>query len=154
MFKEFNVKFEDAEIVGGADNLLEGTGVTKVILRGDNKLSSLDSTLKNCSQLDTVDGELDLRGVSDIDGLLEGSNLVKSIDLKNVNNKNITSNNAFPHVNQINIGGEVYNKEAIQTIISSREWTFNNINYLDEIGESIITHAPNISEEDENNQAS
>ena len=113
MFKEFNVKFEDAEIVGGADNLLEGTGVTKVILRGDNKLSSLDSTLKNCSQLDTVDGELELRGVSDIDGLLEGSNLVKSIDLKNVNNKNITSNNAFPHVNQINIGGETYNKEAI-----------------------------------------
>ena len=152
MFKEFNVKFEDAEIVGGADNLLEGTGVTKVILRGDNKLSSLDSTLKNCSQLDTVDGELDLRGVSDIDGLLEGSNLVKNIDLKNVNNKNITSNNAFPHVNQINIGGEVYNKEAIQTIISSREWTFNHINYLDEIGESIVTHASNISEEDENNQ--
>lgn len=152
MFKEFNVKFEDAEIIGGADNLLEGTGVTKVILRGDNKLSSLDSTFKNCSQLDTVDGELDLNGISDIDSLLEGSNLVTSIDLKNVNNKDITANNAFSHVNQINIGGETYNKEAIQNIISSREWTFNNINYIDTVGEDVVTHTPNISEEDENTQ--
>ena len=146
MFKEFNVKFEDAEMVGGADNLLEGTEVTKVILRGDNKLSSLDSTFKNCSQLDIIDGELDLRGVSDIDELLEGTSLVKNIELKNVNNKNITANNAFPHIDQITIGGEVYNKEAIQNVIGSREWTFNNINYVDTVGENIITHAINISE--------
>ena len=46
MFKEFNIKFEDVEMFGGSDSLLEGTNVTKVILRGDNKLSSLNSMLK------------------------------------------------------------------------------------------------------------
>ena len=50
MFREFNVKFEDVEMLGGADNLLEGTEVTKVIVRGDNnKMSSLDSMLKDCN---------------------------------------------------------------------------------------------------------
>ena len=32
MFREFNVKFEDVEMLGGADNLLEGTEITKVIV--------------------------------------------------------------------------------------------------------------------------
>ena len=105
MFREFNVKFEDVEMLGGADNLLEGTEITKVIVRGDNnKMSSLDSMLKNCNELDTIDGELDLNGVSDIDNLLEGTELVKSINLKNINNENISANNSFPHVDQINIG--------------------------------------------------
>ena len=82
MFREFNVKFEDVEMLGGADNLLEGTEITKVIVRGDNnKMSSLDSMLKNCNELDTIEGELDLNGVSDIDNLLEGTELVKSINL-------------------------------------------------------------------------
>ncbi|MBP3930999.1 MAG: hypothetical protein J6D47_15735, partial [Peptostreptococcaceae bacterium] len=109
MFREFNVKFEDVEMLGGADNLLEGTEVTKVIVRGDNnKMSSLDSMLKDCNELDTIDGELDLNGVSDIDNLLEGTELVKNINLKNINNENISANNSFPNIDRINIGGEVY----------------------------------------------
>ena len=93
MFREFNVKFEDVEMIGGADNILEGTEVTKVIVRGDSKMSSLDSALKNCSELDTIDGELDLNGVSDIDNLLQDTELVKSINFKNINNENISANN-------------------------------------------------------------
>ena len=128
MFREFNVKFEDVEMLGGADNLLEGTEITKVIVRGDNnKMSSLDSMLKNCNELDTVEGELDLNGVGDIDNLLEGTELVKSINLKNINNENISANNSFPHVDQINIGGELYNKKAMQNVIASKDWTFDNI---------------------------
>ena len=63
-----NVKFEDVEILGdGTDSLLEGTEVTKVVLRGENNFSSLDSTLKNCNELDTIDGNLNLKDVTDID---------------------------------------------------------------------------------------
>lgn len=145
MFREFNVKFEDVEMLGGADNLLEGTEITKVIVRGDNnKMSSLDSMLKNCNELDTIDGELDLNGVSDIDNLLEGTELVKSIDLKNINNENISANNSFPHVDRINIGGELYNKKAMQNVIASKDWTFDNINYSGTVGDNIVTKEVNI----------
>lgn len=145
MFREFNVKFEDVEMLGGADNLLEGTEITKVIVRGDNnKMSSLDSMLKNCNELDTIDGELDLNGVSDIDNLLEGTELVKSINLKNINNENISANNSFPHVDQINIGGELYNKKAMQNVISSKDWTFDNITYSGTVGDTIVTKEVNI----------
>ncbi len=152
MFKEFNVKFEDVEIVGGSDNLLEGTDVTKVIFKGDNKMSSLNSTFKDCSELDTIDGELNLDGINNIDNILDGTNLVTSVDLKNINNVDITANNAFPHVNQINIGGEEYEREAIQNVIGSREWTFNNIDYNGTVGDNVTTNTINISEADENTQ--
>lgn len=145
MFREFNVKFEDVEMLGGADNLLEGTEITKVIVRGDNnKMSSLDSMLKDCNELDTIDGELDLNGVSDIDNLLEGTELVKSIDLKNINNENITANNSFPYVDRINIGGEVYNKKAMQNVIASKDWTFDNITYNGTVGDNVVTKEVNI----------
>lgn len=145
MFREFNVKFEDVEMLGGADNLLEGTEITKVIVRGDNnKMSSLDSMLKNCNELDTIDGELDLNGVGDIDNLLEGTELVKSINLKNINNENISANNSFPHVDQINIGGELYSKKAMQNVIASKEWTFDNINYQGTVGDNIVEKEINI----------
>ena len=145
MFREFNVKFEDVEMLGGADNLLEGTEITKVIVRGDNnKMSSLDSMLKNCNELDTVEGELDLNGVSDIDNLLEGTELVKSINLKNINNENISANNSFPHVDQINIGGELYNKKAMQNVIASKDWTFDSINYQGTVSDNIVEKEVNI----------
>ena len=147
MFKEFNIKFEDVEMFGGSDSLLEGTNVTKVILRGDNKLSSLNSMLKNCNQLDTIDGNLNLDGISDIDNLLQNTELVTNISLNNVNNKDITANNSIPHISQLSIGGETYNKEAIQSVISSREWTFDSIAYKDTVGENIITNTLTILEE-------
>lgn len=149
MFREFNVKFEDVEMLGGADNLLEGTEITKVIVRGDNnKMSSLDSMLKNCNELDTIDGELDLNGVSDIDNLLEGTELVKSINLKNINNENITANNSFPYVESINIGGEVYDKRAMQNVIASKDWTFDNITYSGNVGENLLAKSATMIDDD------
>lgn len=144
MFREFNVKFEDVEMLGGADNLLEGTEVTKVIVRGDSKMSSLDSMLKDCNELDTIDGELDLNGVSDIDNLLEGTELVKNINLKNINNENISANNSFPNVDRINIGGELYNKKAMQNVIASKEWTFDNITYSGTVGDNVVVKEVNV----------
>ena len=93
MFREFNVKFENVDMIGGADNLLENTKVTKVIVRGDNKMSSLDSAFKNCSELDTIDGELDLNNISDIDSILDNTQLVKRINLKNVKQSTRINNN-------------------------------------------------------------
>ena len=144
MFREFNVKFEDVEMLGGADNILEGTEVTKVIMRGHNKMSSLNSALKNCKELDIVDGELDLNGVENINEILEDTPLVKKIDIKNINNENISTRNAFNNVDEISIGGDLYNKKALQNVLASKEWTFEGFKYKDEIGENITTKEVNV----------
>lgn len=147
MFKEFNVEFQDVEMIGGADNLLENTKVTKVIMSGDNKMSSLNSTFKNCSELDNIQGGLDLNGVSNIDNILEGNSLIKSIDLKNINNENISANNSFPSIEEINIGGELYNKKAIQNVIASKDWTFDNITYSGTVRDNVITKEANVNDD-------
>lgn len=149
MFKEFNVEFQDVEMIGGADNLLENTKVTKVVMSGDNKMSSLDSAFKNCSELDNIQGGLELNGVSDIDNILEGNNLIKSINLKNVNNENISANNSFPNVEEINICGDSYNKKAIQNVIASKEWTFDNFNYTDNVGDNVIIKEANVTDDNQ-----
>lgn len=146
MFKEFNVEFQNVEMIGGADNLLENTKVTKVVMSGDNKMSSLDSTFKNCSELDNVQGGLDLNGVSDIDNILEGNSLIKSINLKNVNNENISASNSFPSIEEINISGDSYNKKAMQNVIASKDWTFDNITYSGIVGDNIVTKETNIND--------
>ena len=147
MFREFNVKFENVEMLEGSDNLLEGSKVTKVIMRGDNKMSSLDSAFKNCSELDTIDGELDLNNVGDIDSILENTELLKRLNVKNVNNENMSVNNAFPNIDELTIGGELYNKKAMQNLIASRDWTFNNINYVDTVGDNVVTKETNINDD-------
>ena len=144
MFKEFNVEFQNVEMIGGADNLLENTKVTKVVMSGDNKMSSLDSTFKNCSELDNIQGELNLNDVSDIDNILEDTELVKRINLKNVNNENISADNSFPNVEEISIGGGSYNKKAIQNVIASKDWAFDNINYSGIVGDNIVTKEVNV----------
>ena len=141
MFREFNIKFEDVEMIEGADNLLEGTEVTKVIMRGDNKMSSLNSAFRNCLELDTIDGEVDLNEVENIDNLLKGTELVTTISLKNINNENISVQNSFNDIKEINIGGNLYNKKAMQNVIASKEWTFDNINYTGEIKNKITLQA-------------
>ena len=149
MFKEFNVEFQDAEMIGGADNLLENTKVTKVVMSGDNKMSSLDSAFKNCSELDNIQGGLDLNGVSNIDNILGGNSLIKSIYLKNINNENISANNSFPNVEEINISGELYNKKAIQNVIASKEWTFDNITYSGTVGDNIVAKEANATDDNQ-----
>lgn len=144
MFREFNVKFEDVEMLGGADNILEGTEVTKVIMRGHNKMSSLNSALKNCKELDIVDGELDLNGVESINEILEDTPLVKKIDIKNVNNENITTKNAFNNIGEIGIGGDLYNKKALQNVLASKDWTFEGFEYKDEVENNITTKEVNV----------
>lgn len=131
MFKEFNVQFQDAQIVGGADNLLENTKVTKVVLRGDNNLSSLDSTFKNCSELDIIDGAIKLDGISDIDNLLDETPLVKEVTLENINTE-ISAKDSFNDVDTINIDGNC-TKEGIQSFLSNFEWNSRKHKYVGEM---------------------
>ena len=135
MFKEFNVQFQDCEIVGGADNLLADTKVSKVVLRGDNKLSSLDSTFKNCSQLDTIDGNINLENVTDIDNMCDGSELLKNVTLENIKGE-ITAKDAFNNVETINIDGEC-TKEGIQSFLSNFEWDSRKHKYVGDM-ESLV----------------
>lgn len=148
MFREFNIKFEDVEMIEGADNLLEGTEVTKVIMRGDNKMSSLNATFKNCAELDRIDGEVNLDEVTGIDSMLEGANLLTDITLKNITNENISTENSMPMIKNINIGGNTYNKKALQNIISSKEWNFNGLNYKDEVLNNIYTDSSSCIDKD------
>lgn len=131
MFKEFNVQFQDAQIVGGADNLLENTKVTKVVLRGDNNLSSLDSAFKNCSELDIIEGAINLDGISDIDNLLDETPLVKEVTLENINTE-ISAKDSFNDVNTINIDGNC-TKEGIQSFLGNFEWDSRKHKYVGEM---------------------
>lgn len=79
MKRDFNLRFDDVELLGGADNFLEGSKVTSVILRGSNSLLSLNSMFKECEYLHTVDGSIDLEGISSITSLFEGCS--KLVDL-------------------------------------------------------------------------
>ena len=47
--------------------------------------------------------------------------------IEECNNEKILANNSFPHVDRINMGGELYNKKAMQNVIASKDWTFDNI---------------------------
>ena len=121
MLREFNVHLEDVEMLGGADSLLEGTNVTKVVVRGDSKLSSLNSFLKNCSEIDRIEGELDLNGVSSLDNAFKNTPLMNSVTLKNINNNEIASVGAFDDIEEVNVSG-ICSKPALQNIISSTNW--------------------------------
>lgn len=125
MFKEFNIKFENVNMIGGTDNLLEGTGVTKVVMGGDNNtLSSLNSMMKNCSELDTIEGSIDLNGVKDMDNLLTGTPLINNVGFKNINNNNMTITNAFDDVATVNIDG-VCTKTAMQNFFKQLGWDYD-----------------------------
>lgn len=137
MSRDFNIRFNNAEIIGGTDNLLENTKVTKVMLRGDNKLSSLNSTFKNCSDLDIIEGEIDLDGIAVIDEILNNTKFVKHLNLVNVNNPNITANMSFPYLDSIEIGGRTYDKTAIQNVLGGCTWKIGDIAYYETVAQQV-----------------
>ena len=72
MKRDFNLRFDVVELVGGGKNFLDNSKVTKFILRGSNSLLSLNSMFKDSKYLHTVDGNIDLEGITDITSLFEG----------------------------------------------------------------------------------
>ncbi len=145
MAREFNIKLKDVEMTEGSDSLLENTQVTTVTLEGNNHLLSLDSIFRNCEALSSIIGTLDLNGITDIDNMLNGTEKILSITLLNINNPLLSAINSFPYIEELNIGGNLYDKDALQNVLGSREWTFDNIKYFDNVKKAIFTNSINIS---------
>ena len=72
MKRDFILRFDDVELLGGGDSFLENSKVTEFILRGSNELLSLNSMFKDSRHLHTVDGNFDLTDISSINSLFEG----------------------------------------------------------------------------------
>lgn len=147
MARDFNIRFSNVSM-DSADNLLENTRVTKVTLVGNNNFVSLDSTFKDCVSLIQIVGSINLDGVSDIDNLLSGNTQIKSITLKNINNKDITSVNAFENILSITIGGSTYDKGALQNVISSQDWRYEGFTYEDIVKENIFINDKQVENTD------
>lgn len=94
MKRDFIVRFDDVELVGGADNFFKDSKLTKVILRGGNKLSSLNSMFKGCVNLHTVEGSIDLEGMSTITSLFEGCSVLVDMPVLTCRGY-VDMNNAF-----------------------------------------------------------
>ncbi len=148
MARDFNIRFNNVTM-DSADNLLENTKVTKVTLVGNNKFISLDSTFKDCIDLTQIIGSINLDGISNIDNLLSGATKIESIILKNINNENITSINAFENFLSITIGGITYDKNALQNVISSQDWEYEGFVYEDMVKENIFINSKQVENTDE-----
>ncbi len=138
MARDFNIKFNNVNMIDDANNILENTKVTKVTLIGNNQFKSLDSAFKDCTELMEIEGELELNEVDDIDNLLDGSTLVDDITLKNVNDENISSTNALKNVSFITFTGDTYEKDALQNIIKSQEWNYDGFLYREAVEENVF----------------
>jgi hypothetical protein len=136
MARDFNITFNNT-IFDNLDNFLESTKVTKVTLVGSNSFQSLDSAFKDCSELFSISGALNLDKISNISSLLKNSPLVTSIVLHNINNPNIKLTDALNDVEFITLGGNLYKRSALQKVISSKDWNFKGFTYEGVVLENI-----------------
>lgn len=137
MAREFNINFNNVEMIDGMDNLLEDTQVTKVKFAGDNDLKSLKSTFKNCTQLTTIEGDVNLKEVIEIDCMLEGVQPLE-INLANIN-KLESADDAVINAQMIVIKGDSYKKEALQNLLASLDWTSEQYTFDGTVGEDVYT---------------
>lgn len=135
MAREFNVNFNNVEMTEGMDNLLENTQITKVKFTGDNDLKSLKSTFKDCPNLTTIEGDVNLNEVVEIDCMLEG---VKPLEINLANiNKLESVDNALTTAQSIIIKGDTYKKEALQNLLASLDWLSEQYTFEGKVGENV-----------------
>lgn len=135
MAREFNINFNNVEMIDGMDNLLENTQVTKVKFTGDNDLKSLKSTFKDCSQLTTIEGDINLKDVVEIDCMLDGVQPLE-INLANINKlENI--GDTLTTAQSIIIKGDSYKKEALQNLLASLDWLSEQYTFEGTVGENV-----------------
>ena len=139
MFKEFNVQFQDVEMLDNANDLLKDTKVTKVSFKGENKMKSLDSTFENCGELDTVEGNIDLKNINDINEILKDTPLVREVSFKNINSDTITATNSLNDVEVINIDGTETTRDGVQSFLSNLEWDKKRHNYVGDMTNRVVT---------------
>lgn len=94
MKRDFNIRFDDVELIGGAENFLEDSKITQFILRGNNTLLSLNSMFKGCSNLHTVDGSFNLKDIPSIASLFEGCSSLIDMPVL-ICNGSLNMDNAF-----------------------------------------------------------
>lgn len=137
MAREFNINFNNVEMIDDMDNFLEETQITKVTFEGENKIKSLNSTFKNCPQLSEIE-DIDLSELEAIDCMLEGSQPL-IVSLINVNNVDlIIGENSLTTAQTIIIKGDSYNKVALQNVIGSLDWLSEQYVFEGTVGEDVF----------------
>ena len=143
--REFKIELDNVEMINGSDDLLKDTKVTKVTLTGENKLNSLNSTFENCNELTSIEGDVNLDGVSDMTEMALNTSL-DEIKVTNPTEENIQSDNSLNQVANVKIGGTKYAKGGVQDVVGSLEWNAENFTYEDTILDNVYTNSASIEE--------
>lgn len=143
--REFKIELDNVEMINGSDDLLKDTKVTKVTLTGENKLNSLNSTFENCDELTSIEGDVNLDGVSDMTEMALNTSL-DEIKVTNPTEENIQSDNSLNQVANVKIGGTKYAKGGVQDVVGSLDWNAENFAYEDTILDNVYTNSASIEE--------
>ena len=140
MARDFKIELDNVEMINGSDDLLKDTKVTKVTITGENKLNSLNSTFENCTELTSIEGEVNLDGVSDMTEMTLNTTL-NEIKVTNPTEENIQADNSLNQVANVKIGGAKYAKGGVQDVVGSLDWNAENFAYEDTILENVYTNS-------------
>ena len=143
--REFKIELDNVEMINGSDDLLKDTKVTKVTLTGENKLNSLNSTFENCDELTSIEGEVNLDGVSDMTEMTLNTPL-DELKVTNPTEENIQADNSLNQVTNVKIGGTKYSKGGVQDVVGSLDWNAENFAYEDTILDNVYTNSSSIEE--------
>lgn len=143
MARDFKIELDNVEMVNGSDDLLKDMKVTKVTLTGENKLNSLNSTFENCTELTTIEGDINLEGVSDMTEMALNTSLGE-VKVINPTEETIQATDSLKQVSNVKIGGTKYSKGGVQDVVGSLDWDTENFTYEDTILENVYTNSSNI----------
>ena len=143
--REFKIELDNVEMINGSDDLLKDTKVTKVTLTGENKLNSLNSTFENCDELTSIEGDVNLDGVSDMTEMTLNTPL-DELKVTNPTEENIQADNSLNQVTNVKIGGTKYSKGGVQDVVGSLDWNAENFAYEDTILDNVYTNSASIEE--------
>ena len=138
MARDFKIELDNVEMINGSDDLLKDTKVTKVTITGENKLNSLNSTFENCTELTSIEGEINLDGISDMTEMALNTTL-DELKIINPTEENIQADNSLNQVANVKIGGTKYAKGGVQDVVGSLDWNAENFVYEDTILDNIYS---------------
>ena len=145
MARDFKIELDNVEMINGSDDLLKDTKVTKVTITGENKLNSLNSTFENCTELTSIEGEINLDGISDMTEMALNTT-VDEIKVTNPTEENIQANDSLNQIGNVKIGGTKYSKGGVQDVVGSLEWNAENFTYEDTILDNVYTNSSSIED--------
>ena len=143
--RDFKIELDNVEMINGSDDLLKDTKVTKVTLTGENKLNSLNSTFENCTELTSIEGDINLDGISDMTEMALNTSL-DELKVTNPTEENIQTDNSLNQVTNVKIGGTKYAKGGVQDVVGSLEWNAENFTYEDAILDNVYSNSSSIEE--------